>query len=166
MHYLTVFCAVCHRMQLSYMPRMKCKHKTTVLYCFLICLSFSVKRWPGMPDSSDCCFHFFRCKYGWVYHKELRQWVKRAPNTTPLVKTTTYEQGLCYLFDANIWDAIPKVNVRKKFWQIFSAFSDSRKKYIWKLVAGQLYSPLWRYREDTCPSSPSSCHPKSCHPKW
>uniref|UniRef100_A0A0D3G951 NOT2/NOT3/NOT5 C-terminal domain-containing protein n=1 Tax=Oryza barthii TaxID=65489 RepID=A0A0D3G951_9ORYZ len=50
------------------------------------------------------------CKYGWVYHKELRQWVKRAPNTTPLVKTTTYEQGLCYLFDANIWDAIPKDN--------------------------------------------------------
>uniref|UniRef100_A0A0E0L402 NOT2/NOT3/NOT5 C-terminal domain-containing protein n=1 Tax=Oryza punctata TaxID=4537 RepID=A0A0E0L402_ORYPU len=50
------------------------------------------------------------CKYGWLYHKELRQWVKRAPNTTPLVKTTTYEQGPCYLFDANIWDATPKDN--------------------------------------------------------
>ncbi|KAF0925402.1 hypothetical protein E2562_016643 [Oryza meyeriana var. granulata] len=49
-------------------------------------------------------------KNGWLFHKELRQWLKRVPNVTRLVQTTTYEQGPYIFFDPNIWDATPKEN--------------------------------------------------------
>ncbi|KAH7422924.1 hypothetical protein KP509_12G032000 [Ceratopteris richardii] len=47
---------------------------------------------------------------GWFYHKELRTWFARVPNTEPLVTTPTYERGSYFFFDANIWDIGRKDN--------------------------------------------------------
>uniref|UniRef100_J3M8A3 NOT2/NOT3/NOT5 C-terminal domain-containing protein n=1 Tax=Oryza brachyantha TaxID=4533 RepID=J3M8A3_ORYBR len=55
-------------------------------------------------------------KYGWLFHKELRQWLKRVPDVTPLVQTTTYEQGPYIFFNPNIWDATSK-GICMLFWE-------------------------------------------------
>uniref|UniRef100_A0A0D9WHX7 NOT2/NOT3/NOT5 C-terminal domain-containing protein n=1 Tax=Leersia perrieri TaxID=77586 RepID=A0A0D9WHX7_9ORYZ len=49
-------------------------------------------------------------KKGWAYHKGLCQWIKRVPNVTPLVQTTTYEQGSYTVFDENAWRTTQKDN--------------------------------------------------------
>ena len=44
----------------------------------------------------------------WRYHKEERVWITRAPNVEPLVKTSSYERGTYYFFDAQNWRKVPK----------------------------------------------------------
>lgn len=44
----------------------------------------------------------------WRYHKEEKVWITRAPGIAPLEKTTTYEKGTYYIFDAQLWRRIPK----------------------------------------------------------
>lgn len=47
---------------------------------------------------------------GWFYHKDLRLWLTRDPNTEPLVKTNTYERGCYFSFDPNTWLTTRKDN--------------------------------------------------------
>ncbi|XP_031505239.1 probable NOT transcription complex subunit VIP2 isoform X1 [Nymphaea colorata] len=47
---------------------------------------------------------------GWIYHKELRLWLFKAPNVDPLVRTHTYERGTYLAFDPNIWETVRKEN--------------------------------------------------------
>lgn len=53
---------------------------------------------------------FFWCRYNrdWRYHKEERVWVTRAPGMVPVEKTSTYENGTYYFFDAEKWRKIAK----------------------------------------------------------
>lgn len=44
----------------------------------------------------------------WRYHKEERVWITRAPGIEPIVKTSTYERGTYYFFDAQNWRKVPK----------------------------------------------------------
>lgn len=36
---------------------------------------------------------------GWFFHKDLKRWLKRVPNSEPLVKTPTYERGTFLFLD-------------------------------------------------------------------
>lgn len=44
----------------------------------------------------------------WRYHKEERVWVTRAPGMVPVEKTSTYERGTYYFFDAEKWRKVAK----------------------------------------------------------
>eukprot|EP01027_Heterolobosea_sp_BB2_P016563 GEZU01023569.1.p1 GENE.GEZU01023569.1~~GEZU01023569.1.p1 ORF type:complete len:460 (-),score=69.94 GEZU01023569.1:86-1411(-) len=46
----------------------------------------------------------------WRYHKELKLWFTRVPNTEPTVKTNTYEKGSYYYFDVATWQKVQKDN--------------------------------------------------------
>jgi len=46
---------------------------------------------------------------GWLYHKEQRRWLKRVPNTEPLVKTSAYERGSYHCFEPNTFEITLKV---------------------------------------------------------
>jgi len=52
---------------------------------------------------------------GWYYHKELKAWLTRAPNTEPLQKTERSERGSFFLFDPNTWDVVRKENFTVSF---------------------------------------------------
>ena len=41
---------------------------------------------------------------GWVWHKELKAWLLRAPNSEPPVKTERGERGSYIVFDVNSWE--------------------------------------------------------------
>jgi CCR4-NOT transcription complex subunit 2 len=45
---------------------------------------------------------------GWYYHKELKTWLTRAPNTEPLQKTDRFERGAFFLFDPSVWEVVKK----------------------------------------------------------
>ena len=47
---------------------------------------------------------------GWYYHKELKTWLTRAPNTEPIQKTDRFERGTFFVFDPTIWDVVKKEN--------------------------------------------------------
>ena len=47
---------------------------------------------------------------GWYFHKELKAWLARVPNTQPLVKTDTRERGSYFIFDVNQWERVRKDN--------------------------------------------------------
>jgi CCR4-NOT transcription complex subunit 2 len=36
---------------------------------------------------------------GWFFHKELKRWLKRAPNSEPMVKNPGYERGTFFFLD-------------------------------------------------------------------
>lgn len=52
---------------------------------------------------------------GWYYHKELKTWLTRAPNTEPLQKTDRFERGAFFLFDPTTWDVVRKENFTVTF---------------------------------------------------
>jgi CCR4-NOT transcription complex subunit 2 len=52
---------------------------------------------------------------GWYYHKELKTWLTRAPNTEPLQKTDRFERGSFFLFDPSTWDVVRKDNFTVTF---------------------------------------------------
>jgi len=52
---------------------------------------------------------------GWYYHKELKAWLTRAPNTEPLQKTERFERGSFFVFDPNTWDLVRKDNFTVSF---------------------------------------------------
>ena len=47
---------------------------------------------------------------GWWYHRELKLWLARVPNTEPVVKTDRYERGSFLVFDSGAWDIVRKDN--------------------------------------------------------
>lgn len=52
---------------------------------------------------------------GWYYHKELKTWLTRAPNTEPLQKTDRFERGTFFLFDPSTWNVVSKENFTVTF---------------------------------------------------
>ena len=52
--------------------------------------------------------NYYRYSRDWRYHKEERVWITRAPNVEPMVKTSSYERGTYYFFDAQNWRKVPK----------------------------------------------------------
>lgn len=52
---------------------------------------------------------------GWYFHKELKTWLTRAPNTEPLQKTERFEKGTFFVFDPTIWDVLKKENFTVNF---------------------------------------------------
>ena len=52
---------------------------------------------------------------GWYYHKELKTWLTRAPNSEPLQKTEKFERGAFFLFDPATWDVVRKENLIVSF---------------------------------------------------
>lgn len=52
---------------------------------------------------------------GWYYHKELKTWLTRAPNTEPLQKTDRFERGSFFLFDPSTWNVVSKENFTVTF---------------------------------------------------
>lgn len=44
----------------------------------------------------------------WRYHKEERVWVTRVAGLEPQMKTTSFERGTYYFFDAQNWRKVPK----------------------------------------------------------
>lgn len=44
----------------------------------------------------------------WRYHKDERVWITRAPGMVPTEKTSTYERGTYYFFDAGNWRKVAK----------------------------------------------------------
>lgn len=45
---------------------------------------------------------------GWMYHKELKSWITRVPNTTPDQKTDRVEVGSFLVFDVLNWEIVRK----------------------------------------------------------
>eukprot|EP00951_Prasinocladus_malaysianus_P002117 scaffold15007_cov43-Prasinocladus_malaysianus.AAC.2 len=43
---------------------------------------------------------------GWWFHKELKSWITRVPNTEPLTKSERYERGPFYVFDTQSWECV------------------------------------------------------------
>jgi CCR4-NOT transcription complex subunit 2 len=46
----------------------------------------------------------------WRYHKQLKQWISRAPRTDPTVKTAAFEKGTYICFDPSRWEKLRKEN--------------------------------------------------------
>eukprot|EP00762_Andalucia_godoyi_P000739 ANDGO_03761.mRNA.1 putative NOT transcription complex subunit VIP2 len=46
----------------------------------------------------------------WRYHKQLKQWISRAPRTDPTVKSSTFERGSYIVFDPHRWEKSRKEN--------------------------------------------------------
>lgn len=44
----------------------------------------------------------------WRYHKEEKVWITRAPGVAPSEKTNSYERGTYYIFDAQLWQRVPR----------------------------------------------------------
>lgn len=44
----------------------------------------------------------------WRFHKEEKVWITRAPGIAPSEKTSLYERGTYYIFDAKLWRRVPK----------------------------------------------------------
>ncbi|UYV68565.1 CNOT2 [Cordylochernes scorpioides] len=44
----------------------------------------------------------------WRYHKDERVWITRLPGMVPTEKTSTYERGTYYFFDAINWRKVAK----------------------------------------------------------
>ncbi|XP_025420795.1 CCR4-NOT transcription complex subunit 2-like isoform X1 [Sipha flava] len=71
----------------------------------------------------DLLFYLFYTNYGdaiqlaaanelysrdWRYHMEERVWITQAPGLSLIEKTSTYERGTYYVFDALTWRKVPK----------------------------------------------------------
>mmetsp|Transcript_65508 Transcript_65508/g.207068 ORF Transcript_65508/g.207068 Transcript_65508/m.207068 type:complete len:721 (-) Transcript_65508:104-2266(-) len=55
---------------------------------------------------------------GWMFHKEHKVWITRAPGTESLVKTDRYERGSFIIFDANTWERVRKDNLELHYNEI------------------------------------------------
>jgi len=44
----------------------------------------------------------------WRYHREEKVWMTRVPGLEPQMKTTAFERGTYYFFDAHNWRKVPK----------------------------------------------------------
>ncbi len=44
----------------------------------------------------------------WGFHKDLKTWIMRAPDTQPLEKSQSHERGAFFLFDTGSWECIRK----------------------------------------------------------
>lgn len=52
--------------------------------------------------------NFLRYARDWRYHMEERVWITQAPGLSLVEKTSTYERGTYYVFDALTWRKVPK----------------------------------------------------------
>jgi CCR4-NOT transcription complex subunit 2 len=52
---------------------------------------------------------------GWYFHKEIRAWLMRVPNTEPLQKTDRFERGSFFVFDPATWEVVRKDNMVIEF---------------------------------------------------
>lgn len=52
---------------------------------------------------------------GWMYHKDLKSWLTRAPNTEPLQKSDRSEVGSYLIFDVSSWEVVRKDNYALTF---------------------------------------------------
>jgi CCR4-NOT transcription complex subunit 2 len=52
---------------------------------------------------------------GWYFHKELKAWLTRVPDTEPLQTTDRFEQGSFYIFDPTTWELLLKDNFTVSF---------------------------------------------------
>uniref|UniRef100_A0A6N2M7Q3 NOT2/NOT3/NOT5 C-terminal domain-containing protein n=1 Tax=Salix viminalis TaxID=40686 RepID=A0A6N2M7Q3_SALVM len=83
--------------------------------CFLfLCFKFSLMPFFmhfSMPKD-EAQLHAANILYerGWLYHKEQRRWLKRVPNTEPLVKTSTYERASYHCFEPSTFEITLKEN--------------------------------------------------------
>lgn len=50
----------------------------------------------------------FRHSREWRFHKDEKVWITRAPGVPPLEKTTSYERGTYFFFDAQNWRKVAK----------------------------------------------------------
>jgi CCR4-NOT transcription complex subunit 2 len=50
------------------------------------------------------------CRYSreWRYHMEEKVWITQVPGMMLAEKTSTYERGTYYFFDAQNWRKVPK----------------------------------------------------------
>ena len=83
-----------------------------------------------------------RCERGWLYHKNLRLWLRRSGRDEPEIKTDTYEKGSFVSFDPHTWTYVTKVvNQSLSPCQFISEFFHLSKSNVF-LFAGELYSIL------------------------
>lgn len=54
--------------------------------------------------------NFWICRYSreWRYHTEEKVWITQVPGMMLAEKTSTYERGTYYFFDAQNWRKVPK----------------------------------------------------------
>jgi len=45
---------------------------------------------------------------GWWYHKEMKTWIRRIPNTETTAKSDRFERSSFYVFDPTVWDITVK----------------------------------------------------------
>nr|XP_024358004.1 probable NOT transcription complex subunit VIP2 isoform X2 [Physcomitrium patens] len=75
-------------------PQLQPNHFTKFQDNTLFYIFYSMPR-----DEAQLCAANELLNRGWVFHKELKRWLKRAPNSEPMVKTLTYERGTFYFLD-------------------------------------------------------------------
>jgi len=50
----------------------------------------------------------YRYSRDWRYHMEERMWITQVPGLSLIEKTSAYERGTYYVFDALTWRKVPK----------------------------------------------------------
>ena len=50
------------------------------------------------------------CQRGWSFHRELKVWLCRVPQTEPVMRNARFERASFLIFDTNAWDVVRKDN--------------------------------------------------------
>ena len=92
---------------------LECHPPRPSLLSLLLSLSSSfsscVVRSPGAPgEENQVRAAAELSRRGWMYHKDLKAWITRAPNTEPEQKTDRMEVGTFLVFDVLNWEVVTK----------------------------------------------------------